>query len=464
MADPIPAVKPPAAELRFDADRVKALLETLEVMAAGHLEERLAISPLHDTLDAIAHGINVLVGELRWAGARAKEVQEEKAAELRAAAAAAERANNAKSIFLSNMSHELRTPIAAMLGFADLLESELSPPARADLVRRLRANGQAVLSVLGDLLDLARLDANKIDLTLESVSLHDIVGEVVASVEIEARGKGLELRSDLPVGTAGTLRTDRYRLRQILVNLMANAVKFTSRGGVVVSARVVRSEDGDDWVLDVSDTGIGIAPERHPYVFELFEQADSSIARTYGGVGLGLALSRRLAAQLGGTLILLRSIPGEGTTFRLTVRSQPAPAETPVTATAAPDRSPCAITGLRVLVAEDHPDMQVAVRMLLEQEGASVAVVRDGREAVTRALADSFDVVLMDLRMPHMDGLEATRVLRAEGYAAPIVALTADPAMLNRVEAIERGCNECLSKPFLSRDLVATIRRLHDRR
>ena len=465
MADPIPPLKRPSGELRFSSERVGELLRMLELMAAGDTGIRLPISPAHDELDAIAHGVNVLVGELAWAGARATEAQEERASDLRAAVAEAERANVSKGIFLRNMSHEVRTPIAAMMGFADLLASaDLSHENRADLVRRLRANGQAILSVLGDLLDLARLDADKIALALEPVSVVEVVGDVLASLEMEARAKGLDVRLDLPSRALRSLQTDRHRLRQILVNLVANAVKFTNEGGIQISLRVEPAEDGDRWVIDVADTGIGILPERHPHVFEPFEQADSSIARTYGGVGLGMSLSRRLAEQLGGSLVLLRSAPGEGTTFRLTVRSLlPGPDSKSRSVTRPATRDEGAISGLRILLAEDHPDMQLAVRMLLEQAGASVEVARDGREAVAKALADRFDVVLMDLRMPQVDGLEATRILRKRGFAFPIIALTADPAMLRRAEAIQGGCDECLSKPFIPRDLIASIRVLHNR-
>jgi signal transduction histidine kinase/ActR/RegA family two-component response regulator len=466
MADAVPVITPGGGdELRFQEERVVAFLKTLEVMAAGDIEQRLPISPEHDVLDAIAYAINVLVGELAWNNARAKAAQEAQAEELRAAVAAAERASAAKSIFLGNMSHEIKTPVAAMLGFADLLGGDLPEMARADLVRRLRINGEAVISILSDLLDLARLDANKIEVTPEQVSLIDVVSEVLASVEVQTRAKRLDVRVDFPIDALGTLRTDRFRLRQILVNLVANAVKFTSAGGIRVAAAVTRAADGDRWVVDITDTGIGIAPERHPFVFEPFEQGDPSIARTYGGVGLGLALSRRLAEQLGGSLLLLASVPGEGTTFRLTVKSLAAAPETRIpTAGRSPLPPAAALAGFHILLAEDHPDMRMAVRMLLEQSGASVETACDGREAVAKASASAFDVVLMDLRMPHMSGLEATRTLRAQGVATPIVALTADPAMMHRAEAIDSGCDECLSKPFLPRDLVAAIRFLRERK
>jgi CheY-like chemotaxis protein len=254
-------------------------------------------------------------------------------------------------------------------------------------------------------------------------------------------------------------------LRQILVNLVTNAVKFTEAGSIVVSLRVLRGAEVEQWMIDVADSGIGIAPDRQPYLFEPFAQADSSITRTYGGTGLGLALSRRLAEQLGGTLALLHSAPGRGSTFRLTMEPLPAASESDAASlagTTIPTAS--ALAGLRILLAEDHPDMQLAVCRLLDHAGASVETARDGREAVAKASSGEFDFMLMDLRMPHMDGLEATRALRRQGCSIPIVALTADPATLRREEAFNAGCDACLSKPFTLSDLVASIRFLHDRR
>lgn len=453
--------------LSFASGRVAGLLRVLELMAAGDTEKRVPLSGSHDELDAIAHGINVLVGELGWASARTIEEQEKNAAQLREAAAMAERANASKTVFLRNVSHEIRTPIAAMLGFADLLASpSIGDLERADLVRRLRANGRAVLSLLTEILDLARLDADKIVPNPESVSVFDVVRDVLASLEIETRAKELDVRVELVNDAFGNLTTDRYRLRQILVNLVANAVKFTETGGIVISLRSSRGEEGDWYTIDVSDTGIGIAPERQAHLFEPFEQADTSIAQTYGGTGLGLALSRRLAEHLGGSLVLLRSAPGRGTTFRLTLKPLSAPGPAIVRAPVAPAPaapSDEAIAGVRVLLAEDHPDMQLAVARLLEQAGALVETARDGREAVSKTLSGNFDIVLMDLRMPIMDGLQATRQLRQEGCRVPIVAITADPATLRRAEAVDAGCDACLSKPFTLSDLMASIRFLHGR-
>jgi signal transduction histidine kinase len=440
--------------IEFERTRIAELMKVLELMAAGDTQKRLPISPRRDELDAIAYAINVVVSELGWTTERVLEAQTERAV-------AAERANDSKNVFLRNMSHEIRTPITAMLGFADLLASEsLQPRDRPDLLRRLQTNGLAVLALLDDLLDLARLDAHRIVLNPEPVPVLELVREVMASFEADTRAKGLEMRVEAAAGAVGPLQTDRYRLRQILVNLLTNAVKFTEAGSIAVSIGVTHDDDDKQWMIDLIDTGIGMAADQHARVFEPFEQASHSISRVYGGSGLGLALSRRLAEQLGGGLVLLRSAPGEGSAFRLTLRPLHAPAKLGRHR----DRDPAsageeAIRGLHILLAEDHRDLHLAVRQFLEQAGAIVESAYDGRQAMTIATASTFDVVLMDLRMPQVDGFEATRMLRSQGCALPIIALTADPTTMYHEEALEAGCDACLSKPFKLAELGEAIRR-----
>jgi signal transduction histidine kinase/CheY-like chemotaxis protein len=437
---------------KFASERVTKFLAEVELMAAGDMKRRLAISDAHDELDAIAHGINVLVGELGWATARMIEAQE-------ARAVAAEQANASKNVFLRNMSHELRTPVTAMLGFADLLASADLPEKQRELLGRLQANGLAVLQLLDELLDLARLDAHKVVLNPEPVSVFELAREVLATVEIDERAKRLQIQLEATDDQArGPLMTDRYRLRQILVNLVTNAVKFTPQGRVAVSLGVTHDREGDAWTIDIIDTGIGIPADRHAHLFEPFAQASDSIARVYGGNGLGLALSRRLAERLGGTLDLLHSAPGKGTAFRLTVRALEPRAETEsVAADEATKPASHSIEGWHILLAEDHRDLNRALRAMLEQQGATVESAYDGHEAVAKATSATFDVVLMDVLMPRMDGLEAARVLRSRGSSIPIIALTADPASLHRPEALKSGCDACLTKPFTIEELTASI-------
>jgi signal transduction histidine kinase/CheY-like chemotaxis protein len=452
-------------ELRFARDRVTTLLVILEQMAAGDARKKLPTSPLRDELDAIAFGVNVLVGELRWASARLTEAEQRRSAELQRSKEEAERANEAKSVFLRNASHEIRTPIAAILSIADLLAlTDLSDRDRFELVDRLRANGEALLSLIGNVLDLSRLDAGKIALSEEPVSPIEVVREVLKSLDAEATKKGIAVSLELEPDLDLEVVTDRQRLRQVLVNLMANAIKFTARGGVRVSLASIYSDEGPLLAIDVADTGVGIAPDRHPYLFEPFEQADLTVSQTHGGTGLGLALSRRLAEQLGGTLSLRQSVPGHGSTFRLTLRARRpddvSPNSPQAPAAIAPSTPHRVLDGVRVLLAEDNADMQLAIAKMLKSVGASVECAYDGREAVAKAMSRPFDIVLMDVRMARWDGLEATRLLRSEGYRLPIVALSAFVTTELQTVCLDAGCNAYLSKPFKLNDLIASIRLL----
>src|SRR5262249_2332039 len=252
---------PPVADetelVVFARDRVAALLDQLEAMAAGSIETKLPLSSSRHELDAVRHGINSLADEWRYTSARAAEAERRAAEDLLRAKERAERANDAKSVFLRTASHEIRTPIAAILGIADLLAiGGVTDDDRADLVDRLRANSRALLSLVGNVLDLSRLEADKIELSFEPVSLVDLVHEVVHSLESGARKKRLYLRAQSRVESSIIIETDRLRLRQILVNVVANAVKFTSRGGVDVTLFEERTGDARRVIIDVADTGI----------------------------------------------------------------------------------------------------------------------------------------------------------------------------------------------------------------
>jgi signal transduction histidine kinase/ActR/RegA family two-component response regulator len=425
-------------------NRVTALLEQLERMAAGDQSMMIPLTPQRDELDAIAYGINVLADELRWANARASE---------------------AKTVFLRTASHEIRTPIASILGIADLLAYDhVNDADRTDLVARLRANCQALLSLVANVLDLSRIEADKIVLTYEPVVPLELVQEVVRSLEQEARAKGVAIRIEFEMGSSTTISTDRLRLRQILVNVLANAVKFTPRGEIRISLGIHRADDGERLTIDVADTGIGIAPHQVAGLFEPFGQADS-VARVHGGTGLGLALSRRLAEQLGGSLVLVSSEVGRGTTFRITIDTHAAGAadgtRPPSPYSAQSPRRLRVLTGLRILLAEDHPDLRLAIGRALGLEGAELEYATNGYEAITVAQQARFDVVVMDLLMPAMSGLDATRALRAAGIRVPVIAISADATPGARTAAIDAGCNAFLCKPFDAGDLVAAIRFLH---
>jgi signal transduction histidine kinase/CheY-like chemotaxis protein len=422
----------------LDDPRVTVLLEILERMAAGELDETIPISPRHDGLDAIAFGINALVGELRFS-----------ADHLRRAKEAAEHADQAKTAFVRNISHEIRTPITAILGAAQLLgDGKVATTQRLDLLARIRTNAQALLDLVDELLDLSKVVAGKLELEAAPMDPREVISDVVRSLAPQAEAKALRVILDGGDGVPAIIASDRRRVRQILMNVVGNAIKFTQSGTIAI--RLARA--GDRLTIDVTDTGIGLTDGQRARLFVPFEQADPMIARTYGGTGLGLALSQRLAEGLGGGLELTASTPGAGTTFRITLAIPHEPAAEPARA---PDgraafgaRSLDELAGLAVLLVEDNADIRMAVYDLLELGGARVDQAAGGREAIDKVLAGRFDVVLMDVRMPDLDGLEATRTLRRRGCTLPIVALTADAVAEHRAECLAAGYDDYLVKPI----------------
>lgn len=447
-----------SSRLEFERSRVQALLARLERMAAGE-RAHLELSPARDELDAIAHAVNVLADEVHWSNERISDAERQRSADLQRDKERAEQDNEAKSVFLRTASHEIRTPIAAILGIADQLAFSGLSEDDLLLVQRLRANSRALLSLVGNVLDLSRLEADKIALVIEPVSPIELAHEVVRSVEADACRKRVSVLVDSDVPASFTMDTDRARLRQILVNVVSNAVKFTARGEVVVAVRAEPVNGTQQLTIDVTDSGIGIDPAQRQHLFEPFGQADSSIAHVHGGTGLGLALSSRLAERLGGSLALHWSELGKGSTFRLTVSTILNEAHTnggKVVRRQAPP-SQLALKGVRVLLADDHPDLRTAIAHSLQMDGASITYAHNGGEAVEKAKTGEYDVVLMDILMPVMNGLQATRALRADGHKVPVITISADAGPETQAASLEAGCNAHLSKPFESSALTESI-------
>jgi signal transduction histidine kinase/ActR/RegA family two-component response regulator len=426
--------------------RLPAMLDALQDMASGDVQRTIPLSPAHDVLDAVAYAINVLVGELGYASA-----------DLRRAKEQAELANQSKTVFLRSVSHELRTPLAAIAALTEVLGNvEQTPAQRVQVLERVTANVRALMRLIDDLLDLSKVEAGHIEVNSENVAALEVVNDVVLSLVPQANVKGIELAFGAADDAPVRMVTDGRRLRQILMNMVGNAVKFTERGWVQV--RVQRAPGPADGLsIDVIDSGIGISRGGRDLLFTPFGQADAGVARRFGGTGLGLALSRRLAERLGGELLLLDSTLGRGSTFRLTLplewhearRAPPAPAQS----------SGESLVGLRVLLADDNADLRRALSELLVVSGCHVKVVADGEEAVSQALASDFDVILMDVEMPRLDGLQATARLRARGYRGAILAITADAMPEHRAEALAAGCNEHIAKPVQFRELFAHLGR-----
>lgn len=446
-------------QVAFDRERVEALLEQLERMAAGE-RTQLPISPARDSLDAIAHAVNVIGDELQWTNARTAEAERQRAEEMLLAKERAERANEAKSVFLRTASHEFRTPIAAILGIADQLAHAVLSEDDRVLVDLLRTNSRALLSLVGNVLDLSRLDADKLTLNIERVSPLELACEVVKGLEADAHRKNLSVRVEGDVPMSLTIDTDRVRLRQILLNVVSNAVRFTVRGAVHIVLKVESYGDGDRVVIDVSDTGIGIDAEQREVLFEPFGQSDPTIARPHSGTGLGLALSSRLASRLGGSLELRWSEPGKGSTFRLHLGAPNVDTPGAEVSQGYVSSAPGWLQGYRILLADDHPDLRMAIGRALRLQGASITYARDGGEALTLVKNGEFDVVVMDIIMPVMNGLQATRAMRADGCQVPVIAISADGAPEMRALMLDAGCDAQMTKPFDPYDLTKVIQSL----
>lgn len=434
----------------------------------------------------------------------------------------AELASQAKSEFLANMSHEIRTPLTAILGFAEILNRDfdsIETEERSNLVGRMQSNGEHLLSLINDILDLSKIEVGKIELEKIECQPRTIFEEVMSMMILRAKEKQLELHLTFDENVPGIIISDASRLRQILVNLVGNAIKFTDQGKVEIRCHCQANPETDsvDLVATVSDTGIGLTDDQISRLFQPFVQADSSTTRRFGGTGLGLTISKRLAEMLDGS-ITLESHPGKGSRFTLTVptgldvnsnqfnakqlatglpewgstgseQAETGPAETVksdavlVDNSSSPDANPgegqqseraastgtaeiaideSTLEGRRIMLAEDGVDNQQLISFVLTKAGAEVVVKEDGKQAIQSILEDGkkgrpYDLILMDMQMPVLDGYAATARLRAAGFIGPIIAITAHAMSSDREKCLKAGCDDYVSKPIKREALIGLI-------
>ncbi|MCY2991122.1 MAG: PAS domain S-box protein [Planctomycetota bacterium] len=391
--------------------------------------------------------------------------------ELARAKEAAELATRVKSQFLANMSHEIRTPMTAILGYTDLLLEEHVGHATQEYVAVIKRSGEQLLGLINDILDLSKVEAGKMQIEPIRCSPCELAAEVVSFMQVHAAAKFLVLKLELNGPLPETALTDPLRLRQVLGNLLGNAIKFTDQGEVRLAVRLTSAGGPPRLRFDVTDTGIGMDAKQVGQLFKPFTQVDSSPTRKFGGTGLGLCISKHLAETLGGGIEVC-SQPGQGSTFTLTIDPgplddirllpesvgaaiQPPPCVAPVAA------GPSVLHG-RILLAEDGLDNQRLLTLLLRRAGANVMAVENGQLAVAAAWAaheagEPFDVILMDMQMPVLDGFDATRQLRRRGYTAPIIALTAHAMAEDCQACLAAGCNDYATKPIDRQRLLATV-------
>lgn len=394
----------------------------------------------------------------------------ETAASLKAAERRAVSAAQAKSEFLATMSHELRTPMSAILGYAEILSASLTEAEDRQTLETIRRNGNYLLELLNDILDLSKIEAGRLPLWKERFDPTEVLAEVCSLMRVRAQARGLELRFQCEGLVPETIHADRKRLRQVLVNVIGNAVKFTETGSVDVTCRLDEGADEPELEIRVRDTGIGMSPDEISQVFEPFSRSGAARSRQIPGTGLGLSISKRLVEMLGGNLYV-ESERGVGTTFGVRiptgslerVRRVQCEKDLQSIAVPAPASEPSGELDGHILVVDDHRDVRDLVRRFLEDAGARVTLANDGGSALAKYEAsqtDEFDAIVLDMQMPVLDGYRAARELRDRGYRGTILALTAAAMSGDREKCQEAGCDEHVTKPVTRSALIDTLHRL----
>ncbi|WP_324959728.1 PAS domain-containing hybrid sensor histidine kinase/response regulator [Oligoflexus sp.] len=386
-------------------------------------------------------------------------------AELVKAKERAEQASQAKSQFLANMSHEIRTPLAVMLGYSDLVLLDLdSDSPFIKPIDGIKKNGEHLLQVIDDILDISRVEAGEVVVSMGPCDPVQEILDIVESMRHKAEARGLSLHIQVQDGIPATIRSDATRIRQIVINLINNAIKFTESGSIslVISHQSTPAADGiPQLLIDVKDTGIGIPDEAQISLFKAFSQLDPSHSRKFGGIGLGLYLSQRLAQALGGAISLVESRVGSGSTFRLSMKMQVVQDKVEARSPKSPYKvEKSELKGTTILLVDDSIDNQFVIRRMIEMAGGTVYCAEDGQSAISMAFEKPIDLILMDLQLPLLDGYQATAELRRHQFKKPVLALTAHALQSERDRVLNSpDFDDFLSKPIGLRPLVDTVKK-----
>lgn len=392
------------------------------------------VGQLAESLNAMARALKNNVGERRIA----------------------EQSSQLKSLFLANMSHEIRTPLAAIIGFSDLLkDEELSDAERKNYINIIQRTGENLTRIINDILDLSKVEAGHMEIKKSAFSLTEVLDDIHAMMVTKCEGRPIDIEFNRRGVVPDKIYTDPQRLRQILVNLLGNAIKFTEQGFVRMTYEVQ-----ENWLLfTVRDTGVGIPEDKQDLLFHHFSQVDSSSARRFEGTGLGLVLSKKLAELLGGDVFLKESAPGKGSTFtvRVAVEFININGVKSGSSFMSLNDGHHDLSKMSVLLVDDVEENRLLIQRMLEKRGVKIAMASNGEEGVKRALSENYDVVLMDIQMPLMDGYQATQYLRDGGFKKPIIALTAHAMKEDRDRCLSAGFTEYLTKPIQINTLIDTI-------
>ncbi|HNO76471.1 MAG TPA: ATP-binding protein [Phycisphaerae bacterium] len=467
-------------------DLIEELADQLCPAIDGNFGFSIQVSSHHDGIDKLQMLMNLVLDSAYRAVSKLNTTNVELTklnASFELESAKAKRATAAKSEFLARMSHEIRTPMTAILGFAESLRKrELDEVQAIDAIDTIHSNGQYLLGLINDILDMTKIEAGKLEIEHVSCTPRLIVAETMELMNVRAEAKKISLFADFLGPIPETIVSDPTRLKQILINLVGNAIKFTEKGEVRVIVRTVHnSKDNDSAAeahngallqFDVLDSGIGMTETQTQRLFKPFVQADTSMTRRFGGTGLGLTISKELANLLGGDVTVVYSQPGSGTLFRATVATgslvgvrmiDPKTVQDFAEPThAASTQRPDSLLGAKILLAEDGIDNQRLITFVLKKAGADVEVAPDGQHALFKALEAErkgrpYDVILMDMQMPVLDGYQATTALRCCGYLRPIIALTAQAMTGDRETCIKAGCDGYATKPIDRNALIEQL-------